>query len=209
MRHIPADADAVILYKTAKATDELKSEKRSLSMLQRRALLLADGTRDSDEIRASLNRPDSAELLYLLIRQGYLSEDADKRSTLPNAGPAQTPAAKPAPAPAPASAPAPVTALPAPAPAVEQAARPLAPEIRQRIEAIIRHSSENHLGLFARGILDELVAADSDARLRGCISRWHVALIESRGGRDVAAELLAEVDALWQDSPTQQATAAA
>ncbi|MFM6989028.1 MAG: hypothetical protein ACKOXG_10250 [Arenimonas sp.] len=200
---IPADADAVILYKTAKATDELKSEKRSLSMLQRRALLLADGTRDSDEIRASLNRPDSAELLYLLIRQGYLSEDADKRSTLPNAGPAQTPAAKPAPAPAP------VTALPAPAPAVEQAARPLAPEIRQRIEAIIRRSSENHLGLFARGILDELVAADSDARLRGCISRWHVALIESRGGRDVAAELLAEVDALWQDSPTQQATAAA
>lgn len=200
---IPADADAVILYKTAKATDELKSEKRSLSMLQRRALLLADGTRDSDEIRASLNRPDSAELLYLLIRQGYLSEDADKRSTLPNAGHAQTPAAKPAPAPAP------VTALPAPAPAVEQAARPLAPEIRQRIEAIIRHSSENHLGLFARGILDELVAADSDARLRGCISRWHVALIESRGGRDVAAELLAEVDALWQDSPTQQATAAA
>lgn len=86
MRHIPADADAVILYKTAKATDELKSEKRSLSMLQRRALLLADGTRDSDEIRASLNRPDSAELLYLLIRQGYLSEDADKRSTLPNTG---------------------------------------------------------------------------------------------------------------------------
>ncbi len=202
---IPADADAVILYKTAKATDELKSEKRSLSMLQRRALLLADGTRDSDEIRASLNRPDSAELLYLLIRQGYLSEDADKRSTLPNAGPAQTPAAKPAPAPAPA----PVTALPAPAPAVEQAARPLAPEIRQRIEAIIRRSSENHLGLFARGILDELVAADSDARLRGCISRWHVALIESRGGRDLAAELLAEVDALWQDSPEHRSTAAA
>lgn len=200
---IPADADAVILYKTAKATDELKSEKRSLSMLQRRALLLADGTRDSDEIRASLNRPDSAELLYLLIRQGYLSEDADKRSTLPNSAPAQTPAAKPAPAPAL------VTALPAPAVAIEQAARPLAPEIRQRIEAIIRRSSESHLGLFARGILDELTAADSDARLRGCISRWHVALIESRGGREVAAELLAEVDALWQDSPTQQATAAA
>lgn len=208
MRHIPADADAVILYKTAKATDELKSEKRSLSMLQRRALLLADGTRDSDEIRASLNRPDSAELLYLLIRQGYLSEDADKRSTLPNTGPAaQTPAAKPAPAPAPA--PVPVTALPAPAPAVEQEARPLEPAIRQRIEALIRHSSERHLGLFARGILDELAAADSDARLRICVSRWHVALIESRGGRDVAAELLAEVDVLWQDSPEQQSTAAA
>jgi hypothetical protein len=208
VRHIPADADAVILYKTAKATDELKSEKRSLSMLQRRALLLADGTRDSDEIRASLNRPDSAELLYLLIRQGYLSEDADKRSRLPNAGPAaQTPAAKPAPAPAPA--PVPVTALPAPAPAVEQEARPLEPAIRQRIEAVIRHSSERHLGLFARGILDELAAADSDARLRSCVSRWHVALIESRGGREVAAELLAEVDALWQDSPEQQSTAAA
>ena len=206
MRHTPADADAVILYKTAKATDELKSEKRSLSMLQRRALLLADGTRDSDEIRASLNRPDSAELLYLLIRQGYLSEDADKRSTLPNTGPAaQTPAAKPAPAPGPA----PVTALPAPAPAVEQEARPLEPAIRQRIEALIRHSSERHLGLFARGILDELAAADSDARLRICVSRWHVALIESRGGRDVAAELLAEVDVLWQDSPEQQSTAAA
>ena len=206
MRHTPADADAVILYKTAKATDELKSEKRSLSMLQRRALLLADGTRDSDEIRASLNRPYSAELLYLLIRQGYLSEDADKRSTLPNTGPAaQTPAAKPAPAPGPA----PVTALPAPAPAVEQEARPLEPAIRQRIEALIRHSSERHLGLFARGILDELAAADSDARLRICVSRWHVALIESRGGRDVAAELLAEVDVLWQDSPEQQSTAAA
>ena len=201
MRHTPADADAVILYKTAKATDELKSEKRSLSMLQRRALLLADGMRSSDEIRASLNRPDSAELLYLLIRQGYLSEDADKRSALPHAGSAHIQAAKPFPAPA--------VAPPAPAPAVEQDTRPLAPEVRQRIEALIRHSSERHLGLFACGILDELAAADSEVRLRGCISRWHVALIESRGGRDMAAELLAEVDALWRSTPEQRSTAAA
>ena len=164
-------------------------------------MLLADGTRDSDEIRASLNRSDSAELLYLLIRQGYLSEDADKRSTLPHSDSLRTPAIK--------QSPAPVTAMPAPSAAIETATRPLAPEMRQRIEAIIRRSSESHLGLFARGILDELAAADSDARLRGCISRWLVALIESRGGRAVAAELLAEVDALWQDSTEQQSTAAA
>lgn len=201
MRHPPADADAVILYKTAKATDELKSEKRSLSMLQRRALLLADGMRSSDEIRASLNRPDSAELLYLLIRQGYLSEDPDKRSALPSAAGAQIPAAKPHPAPA--------TAFPAPAIAVETAMPRLAPEIRQRIEAVIRRSSENHLGLFARGILDELAAADTEARLRGCISRWHVAMIESRSGRELAAPLLAEVDALWQASVEPRPTAAA
>lgn len=201
MRHTPADADAVILYKTAKATDELKSEKRSLSMLQRRALLLADGMRSSDEIRASLNRPDSAELLYLLIRQGYLSEDRDKRATLPNAGDAHTPAAKPRPAPA--------TAFPAPAIAVETAMPRLAPEIRHGIETLIRHSSERHLGLFARGILDELAGAYSEARLRGCISRWHVAMIESRSGREMAAPLLAEVDALWQESVAPRSTAAA
>jgi len=198
---IPADADAVILYKTAKATDELKSEKRSLSMLQRRALLLADGMRNSDEIRASLNRPDSAELLYLLIRQGYLSEDRDKRSVLPIAGNARMTEAKPHPVPA--------GAMPAPEPAVEPTVRPLAPEIRLRIDAVIRQSSERHLGLFARGILDELAAADSEARLRGCISRWHVAMIESRGGREVAAELLAEVEAQWRASPEPPSTAAA
>lgn len=195
-RIIPADAAAVILYKTAKATDELKSEKRSLPMLQRRALLLADGLRDSDEIRACLQRPDSAELLYLLIRQGYLSEDPGKRARLPDAG--NAPAAPKA---------VPAELPPVPASAAEPDWPPLDPVLRQRIEALIRHSSESHLGLFARGILDELTAADSEARLRTCISRWHVALIESRGGREQAAKLLAEVNALWRPATRDSAAA--
>jgi hypothetical protein len=169
----------MILYKTAKAVEELAAAKRTLTTLQRRALLLADGMRQLDDIRAGINRPDAAELLYLLIRQGYLSQDRSLRHQL------QTPAAEAA---------SPVPAAKEPE-AIEIAA-PLSAETRNAILLIVRQTSALHLGLFGQDILGAIDRADSDKALRGCISRWHVAMIESRSGREVALDALSEVHGL-------------
>ncbi|MEY2866501.1 MAG: hypothetical protein RIQ43_527 [Pseudomonadota bacterium] len=169
----------MILYKTAKAVEELASAKRSLSILQRRALLLADGNRQLEDIRAGINRPDSAELLYLLIRQGYLSQDRSARQTL------QTPIAVAAP---------PIPDVPKAIAAEIEA--PVSAENRNAILVIVRQTSTLHLGLFAQDILGALDRADSDRALRNCISRWHVAMLDSRSGREVALDALQEVNDL-------------
>ena len=169
----------MILYKTAKAVEELAAAKRTLTTLQRRALLLADGLRQLDDIKAGINRPDAAELLYLLIRQGYLSQDRALRQQL------QTPAAVAAPS---------IPVVPkAIATEIEV---PVSAENRNAILVIVRQTSTLHLGLFGQDILGALDRADSDRALRNCISRWHVAMLDSRSGRVVAMDALSEVHGL-------------
>ncbi len=181
----------MILYKTTKAVEELASAKRTLSVLQRRALLLADGVRQLDDIKAGINRPDAAELLYLLIRQGFLSQDrAVKQKMQP-----------------------PASALPShsdvPRTFAAEVEAPISIESRNAIQLVVRQTSTIHLGLFAKDILGALDRVDSDKALRSCISRWHVAMLDSRSGRDIAMDALQEVNDLLKnkDFPANSAAA--
>ena len=51
----------VILHKTELAKTELSSSKRSLSLLERRILLFADGVRNIEQIRELVNNSDAGE----------------------------------------------------------------------------------------------------------------------------------------------------
>lgn len=182
----------MILYKTAKAVEELAAAKRELPSVQRRALLLADGNRRLDDIKSGINRPDASELLYLLIRQGYLSQDPAAHQKLLAASP-QPPA---------------VLVAPAPKPAAEDPP-PIDSESKNAIIVIMQQTSTIHLGLFAQDILRALDKAEDDKALRNCISRWHVAMIESRSGREVALDALQEIKSLLNGHGRSHETAAA
>ena len=240
----------VILHKTERANTELTGSKRTLSMLERRALLFANGTRTIDQIRELLNAPDSGELIYLLEKKGFLTQIKPK-------APAQITAAvsvvdefmvqlKPFIAPlaansfiskliAPALAPKPskvistnnitdITAKPIAAsvsnaepniaPLVETKApieQPVAiqeysvnEQTKAAIKRIITNTCSEHLGIFSRELLDKTQQAQDDKQLRACISQWHMAMQESKTGREFCFDWLNDVNELLKHGAAQE-----
>ena len=67
---------------------------------------------------------------------------------------------------------------------------------KQAIKHIIIETSAEHLGIFSRDLLDKTERAQNAAQLRACISQWHMAMQESRSGREKCVEWLNEVNGL-------------
>lgn len=219
-------------------------------MLERRALLFANGTRTIDQIRELLNAPDSGELIYLLEKKGFLTQIKPK-------APAQITAPvsvvdefmvqlKPFIAPIATNsfiskliAPV-VTAKPNNVtststitdivaqpnskpvinvePNIETLAETKAPiqqpvviqeysvdeQTMSAIKRIIADTCGEHLGIFSRELVDKTQQAQDDKQLRVCISQWHMAMQESKTGRESCFDWLNEVNELLAHGAAQE-----
>ncbi len=92
---------------------------------------------------------------------------------------------------------------PAAVPATE-----LHPELRQRLVAIVQESGARHLGLFSRDIIALCEHAKTLDAMQIGISRWHIALLESKTGKDHAFDYLQQINALLQSENKSQAVSA-
>ena len=85
----------------------------------------------------------------------------------------------------------PLIITPKPATAAEMA-EPSAERLAET-KSILISSTTEYLGLMGRGMAEQISCASSYAQLKACISRWHMAIRESKGGRMIADELLSKV----------------
>lgn len=240
----------MILHKTELAIAELNATKRSLSVLERRILLFTDGVRNIDQIRALVNTSNSGELLYLLEKQGFLSQAKPKQQALsaPSVSvvdelkthikPFITPiatnsvlskfmnpathsnankvsntsnvseiSAQPIQA-------ATINTVPNLVPPVETQTRGEQPAPTQEynvdeqtklaIKRIITDTCSEHLGIFSRELLDKTQQAQDAKQLRACISQWHMAMQESKTGREHCFVWLNEVNELLIHGTAQE-----
>lgn len=216
----------MILYKTAKAVSELQSEKRLLNMQQRRILLFVNSARSLVEIKALVNVPNANEIIYLLEKDGYLTKippdeqvsfpsepnlgkvisavsqyigqvstiKLSKSSVLPQAeARAQPSPAIPGQIPISSRA---VSAMPEKSPANGV----LNENSILQIKTHLLETSEQHLGLFSRDLVDQIKRASSAESLRTCISRWHMAMQESKTGRVHCMQYLQYVNSLFENA---------
>ncbi len=218
----------MIVHRTELADIELNASRRTLSLLERRLLLFADGKRSIDEIRTLVNAPNAGELLYLLEKNGFLSQGKSKQ-----AKPDESTASamdeimaqlRPLIAPIAASGlfakpktqqvnVSPAMIRPAPTPeraviaahvqAFQDVGRPaqtrepaIDEDAKLAIKRIIIETGGEHLGIFSRELLDKTERAQDATQLRACISQWHMAMQESRSGREKCIPLLNEVNEL-------------
>jgi hypothetical protein len=84
----------------------------------------------------------------------------------------------------------------------------LHPELRQQLIAIIQESGSKHLGLFARDILALCENAKTIEAMQTGISRWHIALLESKTGKDQAFDYLQQINTLLLSENNSQAASA-
>jgi len=70
--------------------------------------------------------------------------------------------------------------------------------------AIIRHiitsSSDAHLGIMGRPFKQRIMSAIHIHDIKACVSQWHMAMRESKSGRNVANALLSEIQVTLQQS---------
>jgi hypothetical protein len=214
----------LILYKTAKAVSELQSEKRLLNMQQRRILLFVNSARSLDEIKALVNLPNANEIIYLLEKDGYLTKiPPDEQISFPsepNLGKVisavshyigQVSTIKNSRSPATSQGEERAKTSPAKAEQIPISNRPVfaRPENKPvnenlnedamlQIKSHLLETSEQHLGLFSRDLVDQIKRASSTEMLRVCISRWHMAMQESKTGRVHCMQYLQYVNSLFE-----------
>lgn len=202
-------------------------------------MLFADGMRSMDEIRTLVNAPNAGELLYLLEKNGYLSQGKPKQvkadETAVSAMDEIMGQLRPLIAPIIASGifaktrslqTSLSTAMTRPMDTAATSAQPVLgaqtqanqavertaplldqPEPAQEhtldenaklaIKRIIMETSGEHLGIFSRELLDKTEHAQDAGQLRACISQWHMAMQESRSGREKCVDWLNEVNGLF------------
>ncbi|KAF1050080.1 hypothetical protein [Xylophilus sp.] len=80
------------LLRTDKATLEIRSNVRTLTLAERSVLFLADGSRTADDIAAAWSKGDCAAMLASLVERGYLQAEPQ---AMPAASPPPPPPAIP------------------------------------------------------------------------------------------------------------------
>ncbi len=229
----------VILHKTELAKTELSSSKRSLSLLERRILLFADGVRNIEQIRELVNNSDAGEQIYLLEKKGFLSKNKaiqiedDKPIvsvvdefltqikplinpiainsfvsklispvTIEKSNDAAPLKVEQVSAIPPSAKVEQVSAIPASAISRIAQQEPqqeitLDEATKSAIKLIIADSCDKYLGIFSRELMDKTQRAQDPIQLRTCISQWHMAMLESKTGREYCFDLLNEVNELF------------
>lgn len=72
-----------------------------------------------------------------------------------------------------------------------------APPINQAklaaVKTILLEASDDYLGLMGRNIKEKIEKCDNEADLRNCISKWHMAMRESKLGRESTDFLMEQI----------------
>ena len=129
---------------------------------------MVDGKRDVDSLIQLLRQPALQQTLDELQDLGYIAD-----------------VARPA-----------ATARP-PLAAIEAISQPQQNPLSNiqigEIKAILIASTEQYLGIMGRGLKVKIEAAADDNQITACASEWHMAMRESKSGRDMAGKLMDQV----------------
>ena len=156
----------MIYQKTPTGLAEISAAQKTLNFRQRQVLIMVDGKRDVDT-------------LIQLLRQPALQQTLDELQTLGHIADVARPSGM---------------AIQTSLPASEQVIRPQLSQIQANaIKEILIASTEQYLGIMGRGLKVKIEAAADDSQITTCASEWHMAMRESKSGRDMAGKLMDQV----------------
>lgn len=175
---------ATVYTKTEKGRTEVSQRSAGLNPRQRSVLIMLDGRKPALALTGLTPAPQLAVILDELTAMGLIVAAA----------------AAPAPAPAPVSvAPSAAPVPPAPAaPPAPASAPPIDPARLAQAKALLVHSAQTCLGPIAADLIRQIDAAADEHQLQRAIGHWHMAMRDSKFGRDLADAHLAQIKASLQ-----------
>lgn len=154
----------MVYEKTASGINEIAGSNRQLAPKQRQVLIMIDGKRSLQDIANSLPRVPVIEIIQELETQGFILDPKASKSFKPSTLTPQN-----------------------------EAPLIISEEKMAETKTLLIASTTEHLGLMGRTMNEQIQSASSYEQLRTCISRWHMAIRESKGGRMIADELMLKV----------------
>lgn len=174
-----------IFAKTDKGRAEVAQRGASLSTRQRSVLIMLDGRKTAQSLTSLV---PAEQLAVILDELAALDMIVTVAAAVATPTPTPVPASTLTPAPAPTS-----TSKPTPAPA--PAAAPADPARLSSAKSILIRSAETCLGPIAADLIRQIGAACDEHQLQRAIGHWHMAMRDSKYGREVADAHLAQVKA--------------
>lgn len=130
---------------------------------------MVDGKRSADDLSKFISLPNVEKTLELLAKLGYVMSAHLQEAKVSNGFTTTT----------------------------SQALNLSADQLNDVKELLLK-STDEHLGILGRSLRRKIEETSNDDQMKISISQWHMAMRESKTGRDIAHVLMDEVKALIQ-----------
>lgn len=159
----------MIYQKSALGDNEFINDKRTLHFKERQVLLLLNGIRSIDELELFFKKDFLAETIQKLESIGYIQ---CLQNLIQEKKPLITPLSLFN---------------------TEITSTPIPQEKIKAIKTILVEAADDYLGLMGRGIKARIESCNNEVDLRNCISSWHMAMRESKLGRESTSFLMEQI----------------
>ena len=159
----------LIFKKTNYGQEEVAHPRRSIGLKERQLLIMVDGKRSTEDLAKYISLPNIEEALAQLSKLGYVMPAHFQEASESNFY--KTTAS--------------------------QDLNLSADQINAIKELLLR-STDEHLGILGRSLRRKIEETSNDEHMKLSISEWHMAMRESKTGRDIAHVLMDELKVLLQ-----------
>lgn len=153
---------------------EFTTEKRTLGVRERQVLLLVNGTRNLDDLEKFFKKGLLLDTLKKLETEGYIQRPAGQNNQQQASYSATPTTARP------------ISETP-------QNTAPICPAKLAAVKSILITATDDYLGIMGRNIKVRIESCTQEDDLKQCISSWHMAMRESKLGRESASFLMEQI----------------
>ncbi|MDP3210479.1 hypothetical protein [Methylotenera sp.] len=168
----PDETTTMLYEKSTLGFNEFTNNKRTLGVRERQVLLLVNGVRNLDELNKFFKKDLLLDTIKKLETEGYIQLPQGQQrppefaSSMQNQLSLEDSPTK---------------------------TEPICPTKMATVKAILIEAADDYLGIMGRGIKAKIESCDNDNNLRQTISSWHMAMRESKLGRESASFLMEQI----------------
>lgn len=166
----------MVYEKSALGYNEFINEKRTLHFKERQVLLLVNGVRKIEELEQFFKKELLTEMIQKLESNGYIQRPlgviTEKKTPITTQSFINA----------------------------DNTATPINPEKIEAIKTILVEATDDYLGLMGRSLKTRIETCSDGVDLRNCISSWHMAMRESKLGRESASFLIEQIHQILENN---------
>ncbi|PPC97915.1 MAG: hypothetical protein CTY35_06705 [Methylotenera sp.] len=168
----PDETTTMVYEKSTLGFNEFTNNKRTLGVRERQVLLLVNGVRNLDELNKFFKKDLLLDTIKKLETEGYIQLPQGQQrppefaSSMQNQLSLEDSPTK---------------------------TEPICPTKMATVKAILIEAADDYLGIMGRGIKAKIESCDNENNLRQTISSWHMAMRESKLGRESASFLMEQI----------------
>jgi hypothetical protein len=159
----------MVYEKSALGYNEFINDKRTLHFKERQVLLLVNGLRKVEELEQFFKKDLLTEIIKKLESNGYIQRPqgvlTEKKPPITTQSFFNA----------------------------DDTATPINPEKIEAIKTILVEATDDYLGLMGRSLKIRIETCSDGGDLRNCISSWHMAMRESKLGRESTSFLMEQI----------------